>query len=768
MSSSAFSRAVVTPGQVKRNVTDTLGYLGDKEKQQTALTNLLYPSQNGGHRDIVRVGWKPAFFNQQWGGSPILGGLDGDLKMDYATGYIEGDSYWSFAYDNTYMYVAQGLKVQQTLTAAYVWVKMYKVGNPTGNAVPTVYDDNAGVPNAAIANGAATGIAGTLITSDTNGAWYQFAFSTPPSLSAGTQYHIVMSSSAANSTTNYFRVIGSSVGKYPFGIVNKGTNVPAWSAASGTFLDFCFAIEPVAAKRMLQAGGAFDYKLIGCEGTPLDQSYGLTASLKDIGFNPYEFTWRGVFTNLAASKPFAEFMYGLDHDRISLSVDGSNHVVLKIYNTDQTTTYTVTGTTAVNSGTFDIGIYVRAKADGADVVYLYVNGTSEGTPLTSQTITFDYAAFRELGTAWLLGGFPAAPTWTAKASMTVLPSAEGNAWTFAGTSEAADMIVSGGKLFQQIVGSTDTANYYRNAISLSNANGWIVGWKSKVVKGWDTTTLLDASFFIQDGTKQVYVAMHSYYVQSYALATNFNVQVDFTKQEHTFYAAGKGADFYLFCDGKMIIDGTGLMTTAAAGSANRVTFGDQDATASANSEVVYDYVAYYNTAAILPAFNSGALSEAALWSGNMTSILLPLYNAGTRISVKQYCGVAENYVKWVKQNVKQEGIVSNSVTSTSLALLSEMERFIYGEKFNVKFVSGFYNDTNSQITNIGISCDGVVDKSSNNSEQQQVAAKDVTATSIGLPTKTFSLHKVEGKMSVGGNTTVAYAARKILTILEVE
>ena len=39
-------------------------------KGRPNLENLLYPSQNGGWRDIVRAGWKPAFFNQQWGGAP--------------------------------------------------------------------------------------------------------------------------------------------------------------------------------------------------------------------------------------------------------------------------------------------------------------------------------------------------------------------------------------------------------------------------------------------------------------------------------------------------------------------------------------------------------------------------------------------------------------------------------------------------------------------------------------------------------------------------
>jgi len=752
---------LITADQLKTAGIVAGGGSGNNEK---FLTNLLYLAENGGHRDIVRAGWKPAFFNQQWGGSPILGGLDGDLNMDYATGYNEQDTAGLVGYDNTNYYLEQQFLTASSITCAAVWIKLYKVGNPTANFTLSIYSDTGGSPNAAIANGAATVQAGTLHSSDTNGTWYRFEFATPPSLTANTAYHIVMTSSSVSST-NYWKVMGMIAGKYPNGDAQKGSNVPAWSAYA-SFTDLCFVIEPTSTYRFLQSGGAFNYKLVGCEGTPLDQSYGLTASLKDIGFNPYEFTWKGTFTNLAKSKPFAEFMYGLDHDRISLSIDSNGYAVLRVYEGDATVT-TIQGTTDVSSGTFDIGIYVRAKGDGADVATLYINGTADDSH-TALTLTFDYVAFRELGTAWLLGGFPVCPAWTKETLMGSLPASDG--WTYDGTAtEAAHAVVSGGKLYQQIVGSTDTCRWHIHP-TFNNANGWAFCWKSKVIKASDVTGEIESYIGISDGAKYIRAILHTYYIEvSYDGGSTYanKVQIDLTKQEHIFTFIGKGSDFYVCCDGKLIVDGTGLMTSADATSPE-IYIGDGDATASSNAEVVSDYWKYYETAAILPQFNSGALSEAALWSGNMTSILLPLYNAGTRISVKQYCGVAENYVKWVKQNVKQEGIIGNSVTSTSLALLSEMERFIYGEKFNVEFVSGFYNDTNSQVTNIGISCDGVVDKSSNNSEQQQVAAKDVTATSIGLPTKTFSLHKVEGKMGVGGNTTVVYAARKILTILEVE
>ena len=172
MSGSAMQRVVVEPGKVKREASSTLEYLGDAERKSENLVNLVYPAQSGGWRDIVRAGWKPAFFNQQWGGAPILGGLDGDLTMDYATGYVENQNvmlYIGYS-DAANSLGAQGFKVQQAITVQAVWLKFHKVGNPTGNFQVSIYSDTANNPNAAIANGAATAQAGTLHTQEVNGS----------------------------------------------------------------------------------------------------------------------------------------------------------------------------------------------------------------------------------------------------------------------------------------------------------------------------------------------------------------------------------------------------------------------------------------------------------------------------------------------------------------------------------------------------------------------------------------------------------------------
>ena len=464
-------------------------------------------------------------------------------------------------------------------------------------------------------------------------------------------------------------------------------------------------------------------------------------------------------------------MYGLDHDRISLSTDASGHVNLNIYESDYTL-HTIAGTTDVSSGTFDIGIYIRAKGDGSDVATLYVNAVAEDTH-TGLTLTFDYAAFRELGTAWLLGGFPVAPTWTKETLMGSLPAADG--WTYDGTAtEAAHAVVSGGKLYQQIVGSTDTC-YWHIHPTFSNANGWAVEIKSKVLKASDITVEQEAGFVVIDNVNIIVVNFHTYYIEvSYDHTVTYQkFQIDMTKQEHVFYACGKGTDFYLYCDGKLIFDGTGLFTHADA-TGPGLYFGDSDATASSNAEAIYDYIKYYETAAVLPQFTSGSLSEAALWSGDMRYFLSMLYNSGTRYSAKKLCGISENYVKWVKQSVKQEAIASTPTTvSTTPVLLTDMERFIYGAKLKTILSSTMQSDTLMKQVRTCVFIDGKADKYYSAYLGTINLGADAAAAMTGLDRSLsdgllFGLHKIEGRWSVDANIGSATEKTRLLTIEEVE
>jgi hypothetical protein len=634
-----------------RRILDTSDLAAITPRSTKGLVSLLYPSRDGGLRDIHRGGWNLPL-NQQWGSHlmPLPDGSWGDT----ATGSI-GSSGITTAFigqtaDRTYRY--QIFKISKPATITAIWVKLRKVGNPTNNFSLFLYSvDGSNLPNAQLA--VATAQSGVLHTSAPEGAWYRFPLSIPYAASANTSYAISCKSSGASDLSNYWGWVFQVGTIYPHGGNGYGDETPTFTYDNS--LRHAFLIE--TSSGFLQAGGQFDCKLKGTNNPlPVDQADYLWRKMQDDSgwFDGTEGMILIRGTGWTKNATIADFLYGLNHDRIVLRCNvTTGYAQVDLYESDGTKS-TVTGTTDISAaGHKDIAIAYRLKNDGADYLKLFVNGTSEGTPLTGQSFSMD-ANFKELGTAYLLGGFGLAPAMTQTLDMSVLPSADTPAWEYSGTAtEGAHFVVSGGRLYQQIVGATDTS-YYQIHPALNNANGWAVRWKSKVMKASDTTLKNEAVMYVQDGTKSVQVLQHTYYCETNLLASDFKVQIDFTK-EHAMMVVGKGSDFYLYCDGALIIDGTGLLTSSDATAAT-ITFGDGDATSGSNAEVIWDYLAYYNTAAILPEYTGGSLSEFATWSGDQSALLPFLWNSGTPVSVKEYCGVPGNYVKRVYRIERDPGV----------------------------------------------------------------------------------------------------------------
>ena len=95
--------------------------------------------------------------------------------------------------------VAQGFKVSTTDTYAVVSFYLKRQGNALGNlSAKIVNDDGSGLPNLSSVVGVATP---KVVTSISESAYEKvvFSFTTPPTLTAATQYHLVLGSDAAYS-----------------------------------------------------------------------------------------------------------------------------------------------------------------------------------------------------------------------------------------------------------------------------------------------------------------------------------------------------------------------------------------------------------------------------------------------------------------------------------------------------------------------------------------------------------------------------------------
>lgn len=715
---------------------------------------LIHPDTKEGWAPFYRQRVTPAFFNQQWGGGAYGGLPDGSLG-EVATGYISEISKAFIADTASRTYQAQGFKVSQNTNTASIWIKLYKVGNPANNLELYIYDDSAGSPNALITNGTATAQSGRLHTDNTDGEWVKFTFPVAPTLTANTQYHIVCKSSGAVDASNYWCWVGGSYkGSYPHGYINTADATPTWSASAG--FDFVFLVEPVTS--ILRSGGLFDDgKLSTFEGSPLNQSgaFNLPHIYADINHKLGMFHIAG--TGFTASKTLMDSGVGIDNNRIRLSINGSGFPVVELWEDDETK-HIVTGTTDVTTGNHIISYGYRAENDGSDYLKLYVDGASEGTEVTAASIELN-VSFNQDGNTILGGGFPAAPTWTDEETMSALPSA--GAYTFAGTAtEASAFSVNGGILYQTGSGYVPTdAGYYTNTVTLNNSTGWVVATKLKVKNNTDTVASGAIRLQIQDGSKILFIDFHEYYIEADGGPAIY-AQLDMT-QPHTITAIGKGSDYYIFVDGKLLIDGTGQLTAASA--TNQIDFGDIDTTSVINADAEWYYVKHYE-GAFLPEFNACELSEVAYWSEDKSALLPTIYNSGTIQSVKELAGMNNNYVREVERVYEAKGIGSSpSTTSTALVPLDDLQLFVFGASVDCLCRASTFNNTVNDSVALNTSIDGR-NKNYNESVNTNLPANSVVQSIVKASSRINGLSFISAVWKVSGNTGSADGTRRSLTV----
>ncbi len=736
---------------------------------QQALMTYLLPSTSDGWRGIYRSGFDWWSRNQRWGGpwgGEMIDSATGTTyRTEFATGNIEDNDNGAVGYGAATTYISAGFKIPETQSIAAIWLKLYKVGNPTGNFVLTLYANSGNSPTGAAIT-TFTAQSPKLHTSDSAGAWYRFVYASgTQTLTGGVQYHMAASSSAAVDASNYWRWKRTSTPNYPFGYYNQGDATPTWTTNSG--FENCFLVELSATAQTLQSSGQFDGKLqfggSGASGV-LTMSRGLCSSVPLTNLlDTTEGTIYAVGTAYSVSTTILDIGYGENHDRIVLYTDASGFLNAKVYDSTGTATTVSASATNLSSGTHSIGIYWSAKNAGADRVDILVDNTTYSSA-TNLSISFD-KLFAKLGTMWVGGGFAVAPTYSGSSiginGFSGLPSTLG--WTYNGDATEANAYgVSGGKLYQNKNGysSTQYGAYYKSTIGLSNTNGWAFATKFRNLSSDNAAPALGPiSFDITDGTKR-----HITQIQEYFNGTYDNggwlvgSQFDYKTNDTVLMVQGKGSDFMQFVNRKLVNDGSGLMTGTSA--SNQIQWGDASSVAGTNADAIYSYVQYYTTAWSPPQFTSGSFSELAIWQGNQKVLWPLLYNGGTFISVKSYTGVNQNYIDQSAKisTYQQHDITVNpSVATSTSTVLPEMSVYLIGEEIKFTYTGSVYSLSGPTTTPVNPQFDGAVYLSTATGEaydsSQYTDTPGGTVGAVGYTSiyKSFiGLHLVQGTGRSGG------------------
>lgn len=652
---------------------------------ETNITFALKPNYTLGLVDTFEQGAEPAWFNQTWGG-PNWAGVNQDPTKEVHTAQLLGGEYSQIGNVATNVATSQGFKVAKDCTLDSVILKLSKQNNPTDNVTVEIWDDSAGLPNALITNGTATVVPGktiegsvaTTISHKQQATFLvQFNFPTPPSLTANTQYHIVTSRSGALDATNYYTqqsYTGSSapvLKPYPDNKAGLQDTGPVWTMFNNAVVRFFILLTSI---ETLQNGGLFSVgKLTPFEGSPLNQSAFWRAKRNSLTSSGGTYHIAGAaFTK---DKTIADIGIGLDANRVAIRSQAATGFAQVTLYEDDTTTHTITGTTDISSGNHTVNVIYRSLNDGSDFIYLYVDGQEEGTSITSASLLLS-PLFNKKATHHFGGGAPLAPTWTQALDMATLPSANGWTWTSPSSAvvENTAMTIHDSKLYQDYGFLNGAEGYYARTTALNNATGWCIEAELEITRTEKTNGATVPLFHIDDGTYRTNVCISTEDVCAEATTsfTFFKASGDFFGR-NVWRIEGKGSDIYIFCNNKLVFDGTGAFDATATSGSNRIWFGKVE-TIGATGAVQWHSFKYFEGQIVTQA-TSGEISEVATWSDDKRSILSSIYNSGSIQSVKD---ISKYQARTERSKLANNGAGhDNSLRPLSSTYVSIERMFIY-------------------------------------------------------------------------------------------
>lgn len=138
--------------------------------------------------------------------------------------------------------LAQEFIPSDDCTVSRVLLYMKRIGSSSATINVSIQTNNAGVPSGTvITNGTATGVAHNTL--GTSYGWVAFSFPTPPTLTNGTTYHIVVSTTSYTYSAAVTEIIWGADQSSPGYTDGDGEtyNGSAWSAVSPA-TDFCFRV----------------------------------------------------------------------------------------------------------------------------------------------------------------------------------------------------------------------------------------------------------------------------------------------------------------------------------------------------------------------------------------------------------------------------------------------------------------------------------------------------------------------------------------------
>jgi hypothetical protein len=284
------------------------------------------------------------------------------------------------AVDNSTVKVAQGLQVTAAGPLAFVDVRMLRTGSPVGNFWFTIEANSGGVPSNTPLATSDKFDAGRLLTASN---WLRIPFRAPASLSAATQYHLVLQGDYTISASNFisWRMDGSA-GAYANGAKALfDSDTSTWTTDTDDDMMFKTYITENDTAVTLPSGYT-QYALIGYAFN--DGSSNL------IRFRQIDRMWRYLqmavdgqfvneFSSVTASFDLRTFVPALESLNVWVSISGTGASASSASLADLTGTDIVNGTVASAQLQISVNATTEVPSNPAPLVLSYCFLMADGT-----------------------------------------------------------------------------------------------------------------------------------------------------------------------------------------------------------------------------------------------------------------------------------------------------------------------------------------------------------------------------------------------------
>lgn len=229
----------------------------------------------------------------------------------------------------------------EAITLSDVTLIVCKVGTPTDNLYVELYSSSGGLPSTLVANGTTTTVAGGSLVNP-NYETVKFTWNTPPSITSGAMYHLVLRRSGANDAANYYRVLDAAGNQYANGTPSTYTaSTTTWSAGTNDL------------QMQLVLNVSYGGKIVKCDADNVLRSNGIgfvTSSINAAASGDVYYDRHIDYTGLTAGTTYAS-----STTAGSVTADSSLSMSTSI---DTPTGYHVAGV-AMTSSKLKIGSYKR-------------------------------------------------------------------------------------------------------------------------------------------------------------------------------------------------------------------------------------------------------------------------------------------------------------------------------------------------------------------------------------------------------------------------